>query len=72
MGLNLRSMAFLGGGISALSACLLACQKRAADPIVDGCASLGGSWEMNSGPLEGQPTVLLTPEPSLQTQLGGF
>ena len=40
-------------------------QKRASDPITDGCESPCGCWELNSGPLEDQ-SVLLTPEPSLQ------
>jgi hypothetical protein len=39
--------------------CLLTHQKRALDPISDGC------WELDSGPLEEQ-SVLLTAEPSLQ------
>jgi hypothetical protein len=40
-------------------------QKRALDPITDGCEPPCGWWELNSGPLEEQP-VLLTTEPSLQ------
>jgi hypothetical protein len=40
-------------------------QKRASDPIIDGCKPPCGCWELNSGPLEEQP-VLLTAEPSLQ------
>ena len=34
---------------SALSACMPECQKRASDPITDGCEPLRGCWEMNSG-----------------------
>ena len=45
--------------MSALSAYIPACQKRASDHIIDGC------WKLNSGPLEEQ-LVLLTTEPSLQ------
>jgi hypothetical protein len=40
-------------------------QKRAWDPIIDGCEPPCGCWELNSGPLEEQ-SVLLTTEPSLQ------
>ena len=40
-------------------------QKRASDPITDGCLPPCGCWELNSGLLEEQP-VLLTTEPSLQ------
>jgi len=40
-------------------------QKRASDPITDGCETPCGCWELNSGPLEGQ-SVLLTTESSLQ------
>ena len=36
-------------------------QKRAPDPIVDGCEPPCGGWELNSRPLEEQP-VLLTAE----------
>jgi hypothetical protein len=52
--------------ISALPACILACQKRASDHIIDGCESPCGSWELNSCPLTEQP-VLLRAEPSLQS-----
>jgi hypothetical protein len=38
-------------------------QKRASDPITDGCEPPGGFWELNSGPLEEQ-LVLLTTEQS--------
>jgi hypothetical protein len=41
-------------------------QKRAPDPITDGCESPCGCWELNSGPLEEQP-VLSTFESSLQS-----
>jgi len=40
-------------------------QKRASDPITDGCEPPCGCWELNSGPLEEQ-RVILTSEPSLQ------
>ena len=40
-------------------------QKRASDPITDGCGLPHGCWELNSGPLVEQ-SVLLTIEPSLQ------
>jgi len=40
-------------------------QKRASDPIKDGCEPPCGCWELNSRPLEEQ-SVLLTTEPSLQ------
>jgi hypothetical protein len=46
-------------------------QKRALDPITDGCKPPGGCWELNSGPLEEQ-SVLLTAEPSLQPFLVYF
>jgi hypothetical protein len=36
-------------------------QKRASDPISDGCEPPCGCWELNSGPLEEQ-SVLLSPE----------
>jgi hypothetical protein len=37
-------------------------QKRASDPIKDGCKPPCGCWELNSGPLEDQ-SVILTAEP---------
>jgi hypothetical protein len=40
-------------------------QKRASDPITDGCEPPCGCWELNLGPLE-EVLVLLTTEPSLQ------
>jgi hypothetical protein len=40
-------------------------QKRASNPIAEGCEPPCGCWELNSGPLEEQ-SVLLTTEPSLQ------
>ena len=52
--------------MSALSAYMLACQKRASDPTIDGCEPSCACWELNSGPQEEQPVVLLTTEPSLQ------
>lgn len=50
---------------SALLACMTAGQKRAPDLIIDGFEPMCGCWDLNSGPLEGQP-VLLTSELSLQ------
>jgi hypothetical protein len=47
--------------------CLQTHQKRASDPITDGCEPPCGCWELNSGPLEEQ-SVLLTAEPSLQPE----
>jgi hypothetical protein len=44
--------------------CLQMNQKRASDPIIDGCEPPCGCWEFNSGALEEQP-VLLIAEPSL-------
>ena len=40
-------------------------QKRLLGPIIDGCETPCGGWELNSGPLKEQ-SVLLTTEPSLQ------
>ena len=51
--------------LSALAVCVPECQKRASDPITDGCEPQCDCWELNSGPLKDQP-VLLTTEPSLQ------
>lgn len=48
--------------------CLQTHQKRASDLITDGCESLCGSWDLNSGPLEEQ-SVLLTTEPFFQPYL---
>jgi hypothetical protein len=45
--------------------CLQTQQKRASDPITDGCEPLCGCRKLNSGPLEDQP-VLLATESSLQ------
>ena len=45
--------------------CLQTHQKRASDPITDGCEPPCGCWELNSGPLEDQ-SVPLTAESSLQ------
>jgi hypothetical protein len=50
---------------SVLPVCMPAGQKRAPDLIIDGCEPPCGCWELNSGPLEKQP-VLLIFEPSLQ------
>jgi hypothetical protein len=46
-------------------------QKRASDPITDGCEPPCGCWDLNSEPLEEQ-SVLLTAEPSLQSQYNDF
>jgi hypothetical protein len=35
-------------------------QKRASDPITDGCEPPCGCWELNSGPLEEQSVPLLS------------
>ena len=51
--------------------CLQTQQKRASDPITDGCEPLCGCWDLNSGLLEEQP-VLLTAEPSLQPLIYSF
>jgi hypothetical protein len=40
-------------------------QKRAPDPITDGCEPPCGCWELNLGPSEEQSVLLLT-EPSHQ------
>jgi hypothetical protein len=40
-------------------------QKRAFDPITDGCEPSCGCWELNSG-LQEEQSVLLTAESSLQ------
>ena len=45
--------------------CLQTHQKRASDPISDGCEPPCDCWELNSGPPEEQ-LVLLTAERSLQ------
>jgi hypothetical protein len=47
------------------TSCLQTHQKRASDPIIDGCEPPCGCWELISGPLEEQ-SVLLTAESSLQ------
>jgi hypothetical protein len=51
--------------MSILSAFTSACQKRASDPITEGCEPPHGCWELNSGPPEEQ-LVPITAEPSLQ------
>ena len=43
-------------------------QKRVLDPVTDGCEPPCSCWELNSCPLEEQ-SVLLTAEPSLQSEL---
>jgi hypothetical protein len=50
------------------SSCLQTHQKRASSPITDGCEPPCDCWELNSGPLEEQQSVLLTSETSLQPQ----
>jgi hypothetical protein len=45
--------------------CFQTYQRRASDPITDGCEPPCGCWELNSGPLEEQ-SELLNGEPSLQ------
>jgi hypothetical protein len=45
--------------------CLQTHQKRAADPLTNGCEPPCGFWDLNSGPLEEQ-SVLFTAESSLQ------
>jgi hypothetical protein len=52
---------------SVLPAHVPAYQKKAWDPIIDGCEPPCGCWELNSGLLQEQ-SVLLTSEPSLQPQ----
>jgi hypothetical protein len=42
-------------------------QKKASDPITDGCEPPCGCWELNSE-LREEQSVLLTTEPSLQPQ----
>ena len=54
-----------------LSVCMPEGQKRAPDPITDGCELPCGCWELNSGPLEEQ-AILLTSEPSLQPLFSFF
>ena len=51
--------------MSVLSACTPACQKKASDPIIDGCEPPCGYWVLTLSPLEEQ-TMLLTTEISLQ------
>jgi hypothetical protein len=49
-------------------------QKRAPDPVTDGCQPPCSFWELNSGLLE-ERSVFLTAEPNLQPQkfsLNGF
>jgi hypothetical protein len=46
-------------------------QKRASDPIKDGCEPPCGSWKLNSRSLEEQ-SVLLTAEPPLQPYITHF
>jgi hypothetical protein len=53
------------------TSCLQTHQKRASDPIRDGCEPPCGCWELNSGPLEEQ-SVLLPAEPSRQPGRGIF
>ena len=44
---------------SILPACMLARQKRAPDFIIGGCELPCDCWELNSGPLEEQPVLLV-------------
>jgi hypothetical protein len=44
--------------MSALSPWTSACQKRASDPITDGCEPSCGCWELNSGSLDEQTSAL--------------
>jgi hypothetical protein len=45
--------------------CLQTHEKRALDPMIDGCELPCGCWDLTSGPPEKQ-SVLLTTEPSHQ------
>jgi hypothetical protein len=45
------------------AACTPACQKRAPDPFINGCGPPCGCWELNSGPLEEQPVLLIAGPP---------
>jgi hypothetical protein len=58
----------LGAGVMAQ---WLRALKGASDLITDGCEPPCGCWELNSGPLEGQP-LLLTSEPALQPNVYKF
>ena len=49
-----------------LSCSLQTHEKRASDPITDGCEPPCGCWELNSGPLEEQ-SLLLTTETSVRS-----
>jgi hypothetical protein len=49
-----------------ICSCLQTHQKRASDPITDGCKPSCGCWNLNSGPLEELLSVLLTAEPCIQ------
>jgi hypothetical protein len=50
------------------TSCLQIHQKRASDPITDGCESPCSCRDLNSGPLE-EPSMLLTTEPTLQPRM---
>ncbi|XP_050006256.1 putative divalent cation/proton antiporter TMEM165 isoform X2 [Alexandromys fortis] len=66
MAMRYNRLTVLAGAMLALA--LMTClsgQKRALDPITDGCEPPCGCWELNSGPLE-EEAMLLTSEPSLQ------
>jgi hypothetical protein len=43
-------------------------EKRASNPITDGCELPYGCWELNSGPQEEQQQELLIAEPPLQPE----
>jgi hypothetical protein len=57
--------------MSALSACIPVCKKRASELTIDNCKLPCGCWELNSGPLEEQ-LVFFTAEPSLQPTICYF
>jgi hypothetical protein len=44
-------------------------QKRASDPITDGCELPCGCWELNSGSLDEQSLLLTAKPPLSQTKL---
>ena len=44
--------------MSTLSACMFSCQKKASYFTIDGCYLPCGWGELNSGPLEEQPSAL--------------
>lgn len=46
--------------MSALSACMPSCQKRASDPTIDSSDPPCGCWALNLGPLKEQPGLFTT------------